>query len=128
VKIFLCLRGLVVSIRSAKGTRDYSTNDYLRGLKENDPGCTHQMIDEYVRATEQAIAALGNRTIGSTIYKDERDADLIFIPIYHLHRLISMWRKAKSSAPLSYRARAVPCFFGEGESYQERVRERAPTL
>ena len=37
------------------------------------------MIDEYVRAIEEAIAALGNLTRGSTIYKDEREADFIFL-------------------------------------------------
>lgn len=37
------------------------------------------MIDEYVQAIEAAVAALANLTSGSTIYKDERDADLIFL-------------------------------------------------
>jgi len=37
------------------------------------------MIDEYVRAIEAAIAALGDLTRGSTIYMDEREADFIFL-------------------------------------------------
>lgn len=37
------------------------------------------MIDEYVRAIEEAIAALGSLTRSSSIYKDEREADFIFL-------------------------------------------------
>ena len=37
------------------------------------------MIDEYVRAIEEAIAALSEITRGSVIYKDEREADFIFL-------------------------------------------------
>lgn len=37
------------------------------------------MIDEYVRAIEEAIAALGNLTRGSMVYKEEREADFIFL-------------------------------------------------
>jgi len=37
------------------------------------------MIDEYVRAIEEAIAALSRITRGSVIYKDEREADFIFL-------------------------------------------------
>jgi hypothetical protein len=37
------------------------------------------MIDEYVRAVEEAIGALGNLTHGSVIYKEEREANFIFL-------------------------------------------------
>jgi hypothetical protein len=37
------------------------------------------MIDEYVCAIEEAVAALGNLTRGSVIYKDEREADFIVL-------------------------------------------------
>ncbi|MBI5823152.1 MAG: hypothetical protein HZB18_03935 [Chloroflexi bacterium] len=37
------------------------------------------MIDEYVRATEEAVASLGNLTRGSMIYKEEREADFIVL-------------------------------------------------
>ena len=37
------------------------------------------MIDEYVRAIEEAIAALGNLVRGSIIYKEEREADFIVL-------------------------------------------------
>jgi len=37
------------------------------------------MIDEYVRAIEEAVASLGNLTRGSVIYKEEREADFIVL-------------------------------------------------
>ena len=37
------------------------------------------MIDEYVRAIEEAIAALGNLVSGSVLYKEEREADFIIL-------------------------------------------------
>jgi hypothetical protein len=37
------------------------------------------MIDEYVRAIEEAIAAVSDITRGFNIYKDEREADFIFL-------------------------------------------------
>jgi len=37
------------------------------------------MIDEYVRAIEEAIGALENLTRGSVIYKEEREANFIFL-------------------------------------------------
>ena len=37
------------------------------------------MIDEYVRAIEQAIAALGSLASGSVIYKEEREANFIVL-------------------------------------------------
>lgn len=37
------------------------------------------MIDEYVRAIEEAIALLGNRVRSSNIFKDEREAEIVFL-------------------------------------------------
>ena len=37
------------------------------------------MIDDYVRAIEEAIAAMGNLVHGSVIYKEEREADFIVL-------------------------------------------------
>lgn len=37
------------------------------------------MIDEYVRAIEEAIAALGDLVNGSVLYKEEREADFLFL-------------------------------------------------
>jgi len=37
------------------------------------------MIDEYVRAIEEAIAAVSDITRGFNIYKDEREADFIVL-------------------------------------------------
>ena len=37
------------------------------------------MIDEYIRAIEEAVASLGNLTRGSVIYKEEREADFIVL-------------------------------------------------
>ena len=37
------------------------------------------MIDEYVRAIEEALAALGNLVSGSVLYKEEREADFIIL-------------------------------------------------
>lgn len=47
------------------------------------------MIDEYVRAIEEAITALSRLTRGFNIYKDERETDFIFLDLstapHHKH-------------------------------------------
>jgi len=37
------------------------------------------MIDEYVRAIEEAIAALGKLVLNSTVYNEEREANFIIL-------------------------------------------------